>query len=67
MPKQEETETANDSSVLKVYKEDKEFFVRNKTLEEYLCFKHKKLIRTQEDLMNLIKIELEEVITMKKK
>ena len=45
---------------VRCFSEDKPFFVENKTLEEYLTFKHRVIIRKQEDLMRLIKIELEE-------
>ena len=50
---------------IRVSEEDKEFFTNNKKLEEYLVFKHRKLIKRQEDILTLIRAEIEE--NMKKK
>lgn len=46
---------------IKCYKGDKDFLI-SKELQEYLIFKHKKLCIRQEDLVNLIRLELEEII-----
>lgn len=45
-----------------VYKEDKPFFVENEELNKYLIFKYRVPIKTQEDIMKLLKIEIEEIL-----
>lgn len=60
----EKTEMPNEDNVsyLRMLREDKDFFSGNAELERYLVFKHKELIKRQEDLTHLLRIELEEVL-----
>ena len=44
---------------VRCFEDDKKFFIGNDELEKYLSFKYKELIRKQEDLMFLIRKELE--------
>jgi len=66
--KKEIKEETEDKSYVyvRVYQEDKDFFTSNKELEMYLVFKHKELNKKQEDLMHLIRVELEENLNKKK-
>ena len=47
---------------IRCYEKDKPFFIKNNDLEKYLTFKHKILIKKQEDLMEAIKLELNETL-----
>ena len=65
MAQSDEKEKSNFTYV-RINEEDKEFFTNNRKLEEYLVFKHKKLIKRQEDLMSLIRSEIEENLKSRK-
>jgi len=49
-------------SILRVRKEDMQFFTKNVELEKYLVLKYKEMINDQLDLTKLIRKELEEIL-----
>ena len=53
-------------TVFRISEEDKKFFNSNK-LQIYLMTKHKRIIYSQEDLMNLIRLELQQNLENDKK
>ena len=46
--------------VMNVFEEDKEFLTSNIALEKFLVLKHQKIAKKQEDIVHLIRLEIEE-------
>lgn len=49
-----------DSTNIKINKDDHAYLFRNRELEKYLVFKHKEIVFSQKDMMKLIRMEIEE-------
>lgn len=58
----EETKETKSSIQIRIYEEDKAFFVDNEKLTKYLALKHKTIPKKHEDLMALVRMELEETL-----